>query len=219
MECFLFRWWQDKGILKRSTRMQCTLPTLKHCRKLNMWHTPWSQHTCSNILADTYVRINTHIVYKSQLKRWCLTSMSRTPSLKGWVRSRFSGSSQSGERLNENWDRILCGGEKNERLLIVQRWRRGKTNEVWILTSVRILSEPIQDCWWMTTDDTICPPHSSMSTALRTINARLVHWKQKGYVINMFPRGSYGKCALKNPGLHTLSENIGILYKLIILLI
>lgn len=43
---------------------------------------------------------------RSQLNRWCLTSMSRTPSLRGWEGCFLAGNSQSGLRLKANWDNI-----------------------------------------------------------------------------------------------------------------
>lgn len=45
--------------------------------------------------------------HMSQLNRWCLISMSLMPSFSGRLRSRFIGSSQSCDRLNANWARIL----------------------------------------------------------------------------------------------------------------
>lgn len=43
---------------------------------------------------------------RSQLNRWCLTSMSRTPSLRGCEGCFLAGNSQSGLRLKANWDNI-----------------------------------------------------------------------------------------------------------------
>lgn len=48
---------------------------------------------------------------RSQEKRWCLTSMSRTPSRSGWEGSRLTGSSQLGFRLKANCDNSLEGEE------------------------------------------------------------------------------------------------------------
>lgn len=69
----------------------------------------------------------------SQLKRWCLTSMSLTPSRKGRKVSSCLGSSQSRERLKENCPSSLQSQQCQLKVRCIYRWL-GKLAEglMWI---------------------------------------------------------------------------------------
>ena len=71
-------------------------------------------HTCSRRSGlDSSMTLSLQM---SQLKRWCFTSISLTPSLKGRKVSGCLGSSQSRDKLKENWPISLKRHEHDTRV-------------------------------------------------------------------------------------------------------
>ena len=102
---------QYSWVKKRFCNVQAVYSSKDRLRTCNWRQVPDKTTRMVDIrLVTAYVRALTLDIYKSQLNRWCLMSMSLTPSLSVLGRGRACasrGSSSTAERLKPNWDKSL----------------------------------------------------------------------------------------------------------------